>query len=681
MQNELFVKTNAQMFVDVALGVPREEPYQYIVPAELVDKIKPGIRVRVPLGTQERFGYVTGITDTAVVDAAKLKPIAGLVEEEVILPEKFLELTRWMSEYYFCSWGQALECVMPAPFKKGRTTIRVRARKKTGDAVEKELIHATPEHDLTPAQFSAYSTVKTQIGSGAFGDFLLHGVTGSGKTEVYLKLIADVIASGRSAIVLVPEISLTPQTTERFIARFGDHVAVVHSRLSAGKRLEAWWRARNGDARVVVGPRSALFSPVRRLGLVVIDEEHDDSYKQGETPRYETGEVARKRCQLEGACLLRASATPSLESSHAAREGRIRLLELPDRILNRPMPEVTIVDMRNEKAGRATRLFSIRLEDAMRQALKNGEQTILLLNRRGYAPFISCPGCGFLAKCPRCHVSLVFHQDRRKNLCHLCHFLQDVPSSCPKCGARELRFLGSGTEKVEQEALRLFPGARIARMDRDATAKQGEHERILDAFRRREIDILLGTQMVAKGHDFPEVSVIGVVSADTALNLADFRAAERTFSLLTQVAGRAGRKDIPGRVFIQTFSPDHYAIAASRLHDYAGFYRQESEFRRELNLPPFRHLIQIIFSGKMEPEVFRKALEFKKRWVDAGADKATGADFMGPAPCLIPRKFNQYLWNIFLKVPDVAGANAAVRQALENFDRKGIQITVDVDPR
>ncbi len=666
------------MLVDVALGVPREEPYQYLVPEPLEASIKPGIRVRVPLAASERFGYVVGVSDVAAVDVAKLKPIAGLVDETVILPPHFLELTRWMSRYYFCSWGQALECVMPAPFKKGRTTMRTRAAKSAPD---KELVHATLDHTMTPAQTLAFARVDARLKSGAFGDFLLHGVTGSGKTEVYLKLIAGVIASGRSAIVLVPEISLTPQTTERFVARFGARVAVVHSRLSAGKRLEAWWRARSGEAQVVVGPRSALFSPVRNLGLVVIDEEHDDSYKQNETPRYETGEVARERCRLENACLLRASATPSLESFHAAQEGRIELLELPDRILNRPMPEVTVIDMHNEKAGRATRLFAVRLENAIREALANKEQTILLLNRRGFAPFISCPSCGFLAKCPRCHVSLVFHQDRRKNLCHLCHYVEEVPTSCPSCRSRELRFLGTGTEKVEQEAARIFPGARIVRMDRDATAKQGEHERILEAFRRREIDILIGTQMVAKGHDFPDVSVIGVVSADTALNLADFRAAERTFDLLTQVAGRAGRNDIPGRVFIQTFAPDHYAIAASRLHDYKGFYRQESGFRKELNLPPFRRLIQIVFSGRMEPEVFKKALEFRKHWSELPPVEQGDVEFMGPAPCLVPRRFNQYLWNAFLKAPDAVQANAAVRRVLEKFDHKGVQITVDVDPR
>jgi primosomal protein N' (replication factor Y) len=677
-------EVKSRVLVSVALGVPGEEPYQYLVPEEMVGKIKLGIRVRVPLGASERFGYVVGVTGQAEVAEAKLKAIAGVVEDEVLLPEHFLELTKWMAEYYFCSWGQALECVMPAPFKKGRTTIKARVKKK-GVEADKELVHATPLHDMTPAQTEAYSKVRAMLQAGKTGDFLLHGVTGSGKTEIYLKLIADILAEGRSAIVLVPEISLTPQTTERFLARFGDRVAVVHSRLSAGKRLEAWWRAKNGEAQVVVGPRSALFSPVRRLALVVIDEEHDDSYKQGETPRYETGQVARKRCELEGACLLRASATPSLESFEAARTGQLSLLELPGRILNRPMPEVTVVDMHQQKAGRATRLFSIPLENAMREALKNGEQTILLLNRRGYAPFISCPACGFLAKCPRCHVSLVFHQDGRKNLCHLCHFTEPVPSTCPSCSERNLRFLGSGTEKVEGEALRLFPGARVVRMDRDATAKQGEHERILDAFRRRQIDILLGTQMVAKGHDFPDVSVIGVISADVALNLADFRAAERTFSLLTQVAGRAGRKDIPGRVFIQTFSPSHYAIAASKLHDYAGFFAQESAFRKELSLPPSRHLVQIIFAGRVEPEIFKKALEFKKAWDTSASATASASDagdlLLGPAPCLIPRKFNQYLWNIFIKTEDVAVTNRRIRETLKSFDRKGVQITVDVDPR
>ena len=559
------------IFVDVALGVPQEEPYQYSVPVEFKDQVHIGRRVWVPLRAQMRIGYIVGISPGPQVK--NVKPIREIIDSQSYLSEPLLDLTQWMSQYYFCSWGQAIESAMPAPFKKGKTTMKSRVKANPDES----LIHATPACTLTEDQEMVFQTISGALDKRQFANFLLHGVTGSGKTEIYLRLIEKLIQEDYGSIVLVPEISLTPQTTHRFKARFGDQVAVVHSRISAGKRLEEWHRLRNGEAKVVIGARSAVFSPMRSLGLIVIDEEHDDSYKQDETPRYEAGLVADRRCRLENAVLLKASATPSLESFFKATGTHdTQLVSLPERIEKRPLPEVDIIDMRQERAGRTVRIFSVALENAIQKALDQKEQVMLLMNRRGFAPFVNCMTCGFVMSCPRCRVSLVFHHDLGKLLCHICHHSKVSPKMCPACDKGYIRFFGIGTEKVESEAARLFPYARITRMDRDATTRKDSHEKILECFRKQEIDILLGTQMIAKGHDFPGVSVIGVISADTALDLPDFRSAERTFDLLTQVAGRAGRKDIPGRVFIQTFLPQHYAIMASKKHDYLSFYNLEA---------------------------------------------------------------------------------------------------------
>ena len=662
------------LFADVALGVPQEEPYQYGVPMEFKEQIAIGKRVRVPLRSQTRIGYVVGISKTASLK--NIKPIAEVLDSEgPFLTEKFRKLTHWMSEYYFCSWGQAIEAVMPTPFKKGKTVMKSRSPKNT----EESLVHATPVHSLTAQQSQVYESIWLTLKKHQFKKFLLHGITGSGKTEIYLCLIEKLIQEERGSIVLVPEISLTPQTTQRFKARFGDLVAVVHSRISTGKRLEEWHRLRKGEAKVVVGARSAVFSPVKDLGIIVIDEQHDDSYKQEETPRYEAGRVAEERCRIEGAVLLSASATPSLESYFEAKKAEGELLTLSERIEQRPLPQVTILDMRNERRGRTIRLFSIKLEDAIQKALDKKEQVMLLMNRRGFAPFVSCMTCGTPVGCPRCRVSMVFHHDLQKLLCHTCHYMKFPPKMCPACNKGYVRYMGIGTEKVESEAARLFPQARIARMDRDATSRKDAHEKLLERFRRREVDILLGTQMIAKGHDFPAVSVIGVISADTALNLPDFRSAERAFSLLTQVAGRAGRKDIPGRVFIQTFLPTHYAIQAAKDHDYHEFYAKEIRFREQLKMPPYQKLIQIILQGRVEKDVLKRALEFRKKLEEKS--KSRGLEIMGPAPCLVSKRYGQYLWNLYLKVGDLLKANIWLKEELQSFGRQGVKITVDVNPR
>lgn len=671
----------AALYVDIALPIPQEEPYQYAVPAEFAGEVSLGKRVRVPLRERELVGYVVGITEKPSVPG--IKSIRQVIDPEAVAGPALLDLTRWISGYYGCSWGQALQAALPAPFKKGVTRMKCRAKKKEPE----ERVHASPPWELTADQRKVLDALWKPAESGQYAEFLLHGVTGSGKTEIYLQLIERVLAAGRGAIVLVPEISLTPQITERFQERFGDRVAVVHSRLSPSERLEEWHRLRTGQATIAVGARSAVFGPVVNLGLIVMDEEHDDSYKQDETPRYETSRVAAERCRLEGAVLLKASATPSLESYQKAMEHPGSLLELPMRIFEQPLPPITVVDMKKEKAGSQIRIFSIELENAIRDAVARKAQVMLLLNRRGYAPYILCVKCGKNAECPQCRVSLVFHRARHKLVCHWCFHAEPVPPSCGSCGG-PVRFLGLGTERVEAEALRLFPQARIARMDKDATSKKNAHEILLRAFRKNEIDILLGTQMIAKGHDFPGVQVVGVISADTALHLADFRAAERTFSLITQVAGRAGRQDSAGQVFVQTHLPQHYAIQAARLHDYRAFFDKETVYRKELGLPPFSSLVQVIFSGKIEARVYRRALELRKHLeTDAAqtqqADPNSLWELMGPAPCLISRKGGDYLWNLFIKTHDIAAVHRAIRRAEKgkSKDVAGVALTVDVNPR
>ncbi len=660
------------LYASVALGIPQEEPYQYIIPKKLEGKAQIGRRVQVKLRNQTKIGYIVAISQNPAM--SEMKSIMDVIDDETFLDEAMLELTLWMSEYYMCSWGQAIECAMPLPFKKGKTTMRKHKSKADG-----ELVHATPRHVLTPAQEKVFDSIQKTFDSKQHRNYLLHGVTGSGKTEIYLRLIEHALLTGKGAIVLVPEISLTPQTTERFKHRFGDKVALIHSRIATGQKLAEWHRIRSGEAKVVVGARSAIFSPVKDLGFIIIDEEHDDSYKQEETPRYEAVRVAEKRCAIQNAICIKASATPLLESYHGTGTDACELVELNERILNRPLPIATIIDMRQERAGKSLRLFSIRLEDAIRNAIDQNEQVILLINRRGFAPFVNCPSCGYIAGCPECRVSMVYHYQFNKLLCHTCNYGTKPPKECPSCHKEKLRFFGTGSEKVESEAHKLFPDARIVRMDKDVTSKKDAHETILKSFRKREIDILLGTQMIAKGHDFPGVSVIGVIAADSALSIPDFRAAERTFDLITQVAGRAGRQDIEGKVFIQTFLPDNYAIQAAQTHDYKAFFVKELAFRKELNMPPFSHIIRILLSGRVERDVVKRAHQLRRHIEDQ--DPQNKLIVLGPAPCVISKRYSQFYWNLFYKVPDVLQANATIRKHLQTFDAQGIKIVTDVNPR
>jgi len=513
----------------------------------------------------------------------------------------------------------------------------------------------TPSYPLrlTPAQESAFKSIQTSLHLGVVKVFVLHGVTGSGKTEIYLQALAEAVRLGKRGIVLVPEIALTPQTIERFASRFPHRVAVLHSKLSLGEQFDEWQRIRNGEFDVVIGSRSAIFAPQPDLGLIVIDEEHEWTYKQDNSPRYHARDVAIKLAELTGAVVILGSATPDVITFYRAQRGDYYLLQLPERVTpcdGSSLPQVEVVDLREElKAGNRS-LFSRSLSQAMAKAVANGEQVILFLNRRGGATFVQCRNCGFVLRCRRCDVTLTHHFAEDVLVCHQCNYRMPVPQSCPQCLSRRIKFLGVGTQKLEQETSYIFPQARLLRWDSDVTRGKHSHEEILSKFRAHNADILIGTQMIAKGLDLPLVTLVGVVSADTSLNLPDFRAGERTFQLLSQVAGRAGRGSLGGRVIIQSYSPEHYAIQAAAKHDYVSFYDKEIAFRHQLHQPPFTRLACLVYSHANDALCQREA-ERMKRLLIQEIDSRGIADLsiIGPAPAFIHRLRGRFRWQLILR--------------------------------
>ncbi|MFN0067456.1 MAG: primosomal protein N' [Limisphaerales bacterium] len=518
--------------------------------------------------------------------------------------------------------------------------------------------------------------------------FLLHGVTGSGKTEVYLQAIAHTLAQGRGAIVLVPEISLTPQTVERFKARFSSGplrtlVAVLHSHLSAGERHDEWQKVRQGRARIVIGARSAIFAPVEPLGLIIVDEEHEHSYKQEEAPRYHARDVSVMRGQREGAVVVLGSATPSMESYHNAKRGKYVLLELLKRVDDQRMPVVRVVDLRMEsRKQKGPPVFSQQLKDAIRLRLDRREQTMLFLNRRGFATSMLCPQCGHVAGCPNCSVALTYHRQRQKLCCHICGHEEPAPVKCPapKCGSPAIRYSGLGTEKVEDTLRKLFPKAEIRRMDSDTLKRKDDFRRILGDFRTGKIDILVGTQMIAKGLHFPNVTLVGIVYADLGLHLPDFRAGERTFQLLTQVAGRAGRGDVEGEVFVQAFTPFHPAIQYARRHDFTGFYDQEIEFREQLKYPPVARVALLTLKGRNEDKV-KFTAEHLRKALEPLAQEFPDLILAGPAPAPLLRAETYYRHQLMLRARQMSRLSARLAELLGNFTPpEDVTMTVDVDP-
>ena len=546
-----------------------------------------------------------------------------------------------------------------------------------------ETAGGTPAPRLTPAQSAVLADLFPRLDSGGFGVVLLHGITGSGKTEIYLHLIARCLERGRSALMLVPEIALTPAMQSLFYSRFGDEVALLHSGLTERERDDAWWRVRHGQARVVLGTRSAVFAPLANLGTVIVDEEHDSSYKQDETPRYHGRDVAVVRAQYAGALALLGSATPSLESYWNAQEGKYHLAKLEERIAGRKLASVEVVDMRQEFRETHTQMpLSRKLEEEIEAQLRASAQTMLLLNRRGYSWFLLCRSCGQTQRCVNCSVSLTYHRREHRLSCHYCGYSTEVPSLCPACGSKYLHYVGEGTEKIEHKFAELFPGARVARLDRDVARRRSEFLRVLDEFRRGKIDILVGTQLIAKGHDFPGVTLVGVLSADIGLGLPDFRAAERTFQLVTQVAGRAGRGEAPGRVLVQTFYPEHYAIRLAADQNYSGFFSKEMGFRRMMHYPPLTALANIVAQHEKLERAAQVAKEMGDFFTKVEA-QFPGIKILGPGPAPLAKVERRYRIQFLLKSNSRANLHALLKQLVHHATQSAIQpreIMIDVDP-
>lgn len=803
--------TTKTKYARVATPIHSDKSFTYLIPESLRPEISLGSEVLVDLGGRKVSGFVVGF-DSKPVEG--LKEIDSIVCEKPLFSKEMLGLTRWIADYYMCSWGEALRAAIPAgagarerryvkalnksqpglgkrerdilnavagkdkmslrhlarlfpdvdvqaairrlearkavsisssvsgslliPAKETLVTLVDSARKagradspgkrapgqsaildyliqshegcatwgelrrtlsvrlsslkalekrglirissvvKTTDPMDGLRMQESPPPKLTHHQAHALTLVKNYIEGNRYRTMLLYGVTGSGKTEVYLRAVALAVKSDKQAIVLVPEISLTPQTASRFIARFGPRVAILHSRLSQKDRGDVWRRIGEGDFDVVIGPRSAVFAPVRSLGLIVVDEEQEPSYKQADmSPRYNARDVAVMRARTENCLCMLGSATPSLESFYNALSGKYDLAVLPERIDKRPLPRAEVVDMRTERDP----IFSSALKEKMVDRMEKGEQIMLLLNRRGFSRFILCRDCGYVERCPRCSVSLTYHQNRSILLCHYCGFRRKAYDSCPRCKGTRLLLKGLGTERVERELKKMLPGVRILRMDMDTTRRKHAHRDIFQTFRRHDADILLGTQMIAKGFDFPEVTLVGVISADTSLNLPDLRSTERTFQLLTQVAGRAGRSALGGEVIIQTFSPDLDVIRAAASQGYRQFFDVESSERGELDYPPFSRMMKI--TVKSSDSLLAQTAAQKLKQTIEEKIKKNGSDMsvLGPAPAPVFRLRGNYRYQILLKARKPMLAQRMLGPILAHWSApKKVRLTVDPDP-
>jgi primosomal protein N' (replication factor Y) (superfamily II helicase) len=736
-------------FAGIVFNRPIDRVFTYRVPPRLRPALQPGQRVRVPLGrgNEPAVGYCVSLAARAPddVDSRRLKDVLEVLDDPPLIDAAMLDLTRWLAGYYACSWGQALDAVVPAGVKKGagtrvgtfllvpdevrrvRETLTLPAKQAEALAIlcraeepltvndlcrlakcatgpiaalrqrghihtvrrripqappvtsdvdrEEEATPARPE--LTAEQLAVMARLTPALEADAFGTFLIHGVTGSGKTEVYLRAIERVVERGGEAIVLVPEISLTPQTIRRFRRRFA-RVAILHSHLSDAERHRHWKSIAAGEIQVVVGARSAIFAPARRLGLIVIDEEHEGTFKQETTPRYHARDVAVKRAQLQKVPVLLGSATPSLETWRNAELGRYVRLPMTHRVGDRPMPAVDLIDLRHEKPPLGG--LSEPLRQAMISALDDGGQVILLLNRRGFHTFVICPNprCGQILKCDACDVALTFHKGRQLLICHTCDAERVRPPACPSCRAAQLHYGGIGTERLEREVRTAFPDHVTRRMDSDTMRTPGSHEQVLSAFRAGEVRILLGTQMIAKGLDFPDVTLVGVVNADTGLHMPDFRAAERTFQLVTQVAGRTGRGARIGRVLVQTYSPDHPAILCALRHDYEGFVSGELPERQRLGVPPFGRMVRLIARGADEPAVRRFFEELACRLRESAP--AT-VQLLGPAPAPILKIRNLYRYHLRLLCPTSRPLQGLLRDIPPQVPiPHGVELAIDIDP-
>lgn len=650
---------------------PRTESFDYAVPAGLGDGLTLGHRVRVPFGNRSLLGYVVELPAEPAVEAPRA--IEARLDEPPLLPSHLLEVGRWVAGYYAAPLSEVLRAMLPPNIRRAPALRRVgprsvsaaRARAQAGSPPVAPVA-------LTGEQAEAVERIAIAIGRQEAHTFLLHGVSGSGKTEVYLAVIARALELGGQALVLVPELSLTRQTVERFAARLPGKIAVLHTGLTEAERAQEWRRIRAGETPVVIGSRSAVFAPLSALRVIVVDEEDSSSYKQERLPRYHARDVARRLARATGACLVLGSATPSVVSFWAAEHGPTPVLRLRQPYGGRPRPAMEIVDLREElKSGNRSPL-SRRLREACRQALDAGHQVLLFLNRRGMATFLLCRDCGKPVQCPNCSVSLVYHAERSQLRCHYCGLQQPPLSRCPACGSPRIKHLGMGTERLEAEAKAAFPGARVLRLDRDSTRTRDRYYTILENFERGEADILVGTQLVAKGLQLERVAVVGVVNADLSLHFPEYNAAERTFGLVTQVAGRAG--GLAGaRVLVQTYQPDHYAIACARAHDYQGFYQEELTLRRDFKFPPFARLITCVCAHRDEVKAQRAAQDYVRALsVTIQALGAPSVDVLGPSPSFVPRVRGEYRFEVTLRGTGL--------ERLHPYLPEGRMWSIDVDP-
>ncbi|MCF6267786.1 MAG: primosomal protein N' [Desulfuromusa sp.] len=725
----------SELIADIAVSIPLKQLFSYRVPEILIDSIQVGIRVKIPFGRRVTIGFVLSLRQG---QAGDLKDIKEILDEEPILTPELIKLLRWAADYYCHPIGQVIRTSLPAglgseksnpkilteafykPLKQniclrgkkqqellqfivqqgsvGLTQIReqfpspypvlqrlveigaleVSKQECLRDPFATEKLLNDKCLTLNRAQVKAVEEITPSIQHHVFAGFLLHGVTGSGKTEVYLHAVDQCLRADRQALILVPEISLTPQLVARFRTRFettGVGIAVLHSGLSAGERYDAWREIVRNNIQIVIGARSAIFAPLHNLGLIVIDEEHDSSYKQGEGFRYNARDLALVRGQQQNCPVLLGSATPSFASYYRSEQGALTRLMLDKRVHGGDLPKVELVDLKDQVVEGT---LSNSLIEAIQQALERREQILLLLNRRGFAPFLLCTDCGESFHCPNCEITLTYHQRSRELRCHYCDYVDAVPEHCHKCQGLNIEPQGAGTERLEQELEELFPSAMIARMDRDTTSCKGAHQKIMTEMLAHKIDILVGTQMIAKGHDFPGVALVCVLGADSILNFPDFRSGERSFSLLTQVAGRAGRASGGGRVFIQSYNPDHYALTCAAKQDYRDFYQQELPFRQELGYPPYGHLVNLVFSGNNNPQVQTAASQFGHFL----SGIAQAVEVLGPSPCPLARLRGKSRYQILLK----SATRPQLRRLLDQLDNgmkqlpRQVNLNIDVDP-
>lgn len=666
-------KSQAQL-LSVWLPLPRRRVFTYALPEGMAPP-GPGALVLAPMGRRKVVGLVAELDVPAPEGVAELKEILEVLPESFALRPPLLRVFRWAVGHYLTPPGEVLRTFLPpALFKEGAAKgERARQRPPVAGFAGGE------PPTLTEAQQVAIAEVLEP--SEGFHPYLLHGITGSGKTEVYLRLCEEILRRGRSALILVPEIALTPQTLGRFAARFGEGVAAYHSGMTEAQRLQVWWGVNEGRLRVVVGTRSALCLPFPDLGILVVDEEHDASYKQEERFRYHARDLAVVRGKEEGIPVVLGSATPSVETLENASRGKYRLLKLPARATAGQLPHIHLVDLKSHPADPET-LLTAPLAAQLDETLRRGEQALLFLNRRGFAPFLLCCGCGEAPRCPNCEISLTYHKRPPAMVCHYCEFQTPPAQTCAHCGSEELRAMGTGTERLEEALQKRYPELRLARLDRDVASGRQRTEEILSSFAAGELDVLVGTQLVAKGHDFKRLTLVGILLADSTLNQPDFRAAERLFQLVTQVAGRAGRHDLPGEVFLQTFRPEHYAIVSALGHDLEGFFARERAHREEVGYPPFQRVVLLKLSGSQADRVERACGKLAED-LTVLFGRHPELRILGPAPAALAKLRGRYRWQVMLRTPKFEAMRRLLEEKLPYLEEQlppGVALHVDVDP-